>query len=303
MKYIIPTIVFVALALLFACSKSTTAIDYGPYTIQSVFSNMAVVPKTFTINASSGGTFTGTSGAQYYFPPFSFERDSVSIFGDVQIQVAEYVTKSDMIFSCVLPFSNGTPFVTGGAFYLSAMQAGQQIVLARPAKYQVVFPKSTTPTPGMQLFLGRPDDTIFTNLVNWQLNTDTSMGSISYNADTITINTDSTHYNCAGVFITSPTYQKITLTITTPVKTFSDSIYAYACYDSLSMVWQLPKSVNHVITDSTVTNAPIHFVVFTVINGEFYSGILGAAPVAGTNYNLYLTKSSPNLLKSKIDAL
>ena len=285
-----------------SCSKKNNTNVLGPYSMASVFSNMAVTPLTVTLNASSGGTFYGNSGTRYYFSPWSFERDSIAIVGDVQIQVAEYLKKSDLIFSGILPYSNGLPFVSGGAYYLNVMQGGQQVVIARPAKYQVYIPQQNTPPVGLGLFFGRPDDTVISNSINWQV-ADTAHGGITYLGDTVVINSDSTHFGCAGIAVGSVAHQNISLSVSAPITTFSDTIMAYAVYDSVNIVWQMQHVQNHVVTDSVILSLPLHFVVFTIINGDFYSGILAATPASGSNYSIYLTKSSPAQLRSKIDAL
>ncbi len=277
---------------------------FGPYTMQNIFNAMAVTPLHTTFNASSGGTFYGSSGARYYFPPFSLERDSVQIVGNVDVTVAEYLKVSDMIFSGVLPYSNGAPLVTAGAFYLNITQNGNTVVLARPAHYQAFLPvKASVATEGMGLYLGRPDDTVSSNLVNWQPINDTNRGSIAALTDTVVITTDSVHYNAASRNLLSPAYQAFALQITAPLTTFSDTIVAYAVFDTLNTVWQLSASHEHLITETMVPNYPVHFVVFTVINGDFYAGITAATPVSGNTYTVNLTKTSPVALKARIDAL
>ena len=272
--------------------------------MQNVFNTMAVTPLKLTFSASAGGNFYGSSGARYYFPPFSLERDSIQIIGDVDVTIAEYLKVSDMIFSSVLPYSNGSPLVTAGAYYINITQNGNTVVLAKPAMYQVSLPiASGISTAGMGLYFGRPDDTVSSNLVNWQPVTDTTYGSVSAVTDSVIISSDSIHYNAASRNLLSPSYQAFTLHVTAPITTFSDTLVAYAVFDSLNSIWQMSASHNHLISETMVPNSPVHFVVFTVINGDFYAGILAATPVAGNTYTVNLSKTSPAALKSRIDGL
>ena len=304
LKYFIISALAVSALVFGGCAKKDGGTVFGPYTMQNVFNTMAVTPLRTTFNASSGGTFYGNSGTRYYFPPFSLERDSVQITGDVDVTVAEYIKVSDMIFSGILPYSNGAPLVTAGAFYLNITQNGNTVVLARPARYQAFMPvPSTMSLTGMSLYFGRPDDTVASNSVNWQPVTDTSHGGVTTVTDTVIITTDSVHFNAASRNLLTPTYQSFALQITAPITTFSDTLVAYAVFDSLNTVWQMSASHNHTITETMVPNVPVHFVVFTVIDGDFYAGITPATPVSGNTYTVYLTKTSPAALRQKIDGL
>jgi hypothetical protein len=270
--------------------------------MQSVFNNMAVTPTTVTMTANSGGTFWGGSGARYVFPPFSISDDSVPVNGNVTIQVSEFLKKSDMIFSSVLPFSNGYPLLPGGAYYINITQNGLPLSIAPGSQYQVFLPLAAAPPSNLQFFLGRPDDTSAYNQVNWQP-ADTSLGMVQAVGDTLMISSDSTHFNGAFAYLDSPAYQTFTVTVTSPINTFSDSIAAYAVMDGTGGIVAMTQVSNHVVSVSNVPNVPVHFVVFTVIDGNFYADILAATPVAGHNYTVYLTKSSPAQLRIKVDAL
>ncbi len=270
--------------------------------MQSVLSNMAVTPTSVTLTANSGGTFWGGSGARYVFPPFSISNDSVPVNGNVTIQVSEFLKKSDLIFSSVLPFSNGYPLVPGGAYYINITQNGQPLSIAPGSYYQVFLPLAAAPPANLQFFLGRPDDTSVYNRVNWQP-ADTTLGKVQAMGDTLLITSDSTHYGGAFAYLDSPAYQNFTVTVTAPNSTFSDSIAAFAVLDATGSVVGMTEVSNHVVSVANVPNVPVHFVVFTVIDGNFYGAILAATPVSGRNYTIYLTKSSPAQLRSKIDAL
>jgi len=65
--------------------------------------------------------------------------------------------------------------------------------------------------------------------------------------------------------------------------------------------------MNH-IQDSTITETqaldlPVHFVVFTVVNGYFYGGITAAIPNAGSTYTVNLLQTDPVKFKGQLDSL
>ena len=141
------------------------------------------------------------------------------------------------------------------------------------------------------------------NLINWQPANDTSEGGVSLSGDSVVISSDSIHFNAASRSLGSPAYQSFSVQIKAPITTFSDTIVAYAIYDTIPVIWQMAASHNHIITETMVANYPLHFLVFTVIDGDFYAGFLAATPVSGNNYIVNLSKTSPAALRSQIDAL
>jgi len=283
------------------CKKKSDPV-FGPYTMQSIFVNTAVTPTIYTMDAGLGGAILSASGTRYNFPPNALQKDSQRVYGDVQVEMAEYLTKSDMIFSGILPYSNGQPFLSAGAFYLNISQNGLPVYISKSTKYLVTIPQKTLPPMGLQLYLGRPDDTLQSNSVNWQLNTDTSIGSVIW-GDSLVVASDSVHFCNAGLPLDSLNYQSFSVKISAPITTFSDTLVAYAIYDTMNVVWQMGQSHNHIISENMVPNLPVHFVAFTVIDGYFYGGMLAARPQNGQTYTINLSLTSPAALKHKIDGL
>ena len=98
--------------------------------MDEIFNMLSLQTKAATINADSGGVFYGNSGTRYIFKKSSFiTAAGVNVSGNIQIVVNEILKKGDMIFSRVLPVSNGEPLFSGGEIYITASQTSQQIFL------------------------------------------------------------------------------------------------------------------------------------------------------------------------------
>src|SRR4051812_42251522 len=127
-RTILPALAIAALCIA-ACGKTynpgpdPSGEPGGNYTMASAMAELMVAPRTVTIDAGTGGTFNGNSGTRYSFPPNAFKTATgVIVTGNVAIQVSEYLKKSDMLFSGMLPISGGEPLLSGGEINVAATQ-------------------------------------------------------------------------------------------------------------------------------------------------------------------------------------
>jgi hypothetical protein len=278
----------------------------GNYTIASAMASLALQPKTVTLDAGTGGSFRGNSGTRYVFQPSSFRTASGTIVtGNVEVQVTEFLNKTDMLFSGVLPICNGEALLSGGEIEVHAKQGGQELQMAPGATFKANMPMKGTDPAGMELFTGIRDN----GVVIWKP-VDTGFGTGIFTAgDTIGISSSTMNFANADRFMTNPDYQNFTITVNAGGKNFSDdSITINSFYDDYNGVWPLgfghvSGTPNHVYTENHVPNIPVHFVVFAVIKGNFYGGILGATPVTGANYTVNLTLTTPVAFKAEVAKL
>jgi len=317
MKKIFNTLVMsIALsAFLFSCSKTNTPVSstiVASASMDSIFNILRLHSATFNVDAVGGGTFYGNSGTRYTFFGNSFQTASgTTVTGTVQVQVCEYLQKGDMLFSKMLPISNKEPLISGGEINVSATQNGQSVYL-KPYNYFVAnVPQSTVPPAGMAFFSGQPNTDTTQNKVNW-LKIDSSSHNIAQiigpGGDTLSIISDSLKECNADQFMTAPNYQTFTVTalVTGATVPGSSGVFAYALYDNYKAVWPLGwigSYANGVFTEQHVPNIPVHFVVFTLIGGKFYGGIIGATPVTGNNYAVTLTEVDPVVFKGQVNEL
>ena len=284
--------------------------------MDAVFGMLSLQPKTLTVDAAIGGSFYGNSGTRYIFYGNTFQTATgASVTGNMQIEVTEYLNKGDMLFSKMLPISNNEPLISGGEISVVATQNGQPVYLKYMNTFQAHIPQPGGAPSGMEIFIGQPNLDTSKFKANWILaKNDTTRYNIGVviikstgGIDTLNIISDSlTRCNADG-FMTSPNYQTFTVTITTTGATLpsTGNVYGYALYDNYKGVWPLYSynSTDKVFSEHHVPNIPVHFVVFTLINGKFFGGTLAATPATGTNYIVNLTQVDPVTFKTQLNAL
>jgi hypothetical protein len=296
-----------AILSLCACQKNYDpgSADNSPAysSLQSAMASVAVTSKTVIFDASKGGTFTGNSGSRYIFQPNSFINSSGNtITGNVQVEVKEYVNKTDMLLSGVLPVTPTEPLLSGGEVSVNATQNGQALNMKAGATFQVNMPKNTKNVPvGMKVFSGTQDPN--SGGIIWTENADSTGGTINCFGDTTSIISPNIRFVNADAFMTSPNWQKFTVTITADGVNVTDSLGVYALYDTYNGVWPMLPDAKHVCSENHVPDIPVHFAAIGVINGKLYGGILGATPKTGNNYTVKMEKTTPAAFKAQLQAL
>ncbi|PQJ13043.1 hypothetical protein CJD36_004680 [Flavipsychrobacter stenotrophus] len=295
----------VALTGILACNKNYNNAPTTTYSsIKEAFADQAPKAKVVTINAATGGSFRGNSGTRYVFPANAF-RNSVGdvVTGDVQIEVKEFVDKSDMMFSGVLPVTTTQPLISGGETSVNATQNGQALTMAPGVTFQANMPQvHNGDTAAMDVFTGHKDAN---GNVVWTQNDPASGGGISFNGDTTVITNDSMDMCNADRFLSSPNYQSFYVTVTTSDgAVVSSDLSGYTLYDDYNGVWPMYHQTTATkFNEGHVPDIAVHFVVVGLINGRFYGGIKGATPANDSTYNVVLKPTTPAAFKLLVKAL
>ena len=151
----------IALMTLFACKKDNETDPLsGPTNMKEFFSENEPANQRFTVNSSTGGSITGSKGTEITIPPNAFKKaDGTPVTGNVTIELKELFEKSEMILSDKPTVSYGQILVSGGEFYISASQNGEELRLNNTSL------SVSTPTDSidynMNLFTGVSTDTGF----------------------------------------------------------------------------------------------------------------------------------------------
>ena len=310
-KLLLITLTIVAISI-FSCNKKDTIATTtksgttGPYTsLSSVFSTMMPIAVTATIDATKGGSVYGPNGTRFIFNPYSLVTASGSLAtGSVQVKVTDYLSKGDMIFSGILPYSSGDPLFSGGEVNVIASQGGSPLHLAYNTYFTANMPFGGTPTPGLRCFIGKSISDTGQNKVNWAMSQD-SLSGVCYNGDTVNIISDSLGLCNADRFMSSPNYQTFTVKITGVTMSSTDQAQAFVLYDNYKGVWPLlsfnSSPTNYV--EHHVPNIPVHIVIFAIVNGNFYGGTLGVTPSTGSTYTVNVTQTDPISFKALVNTL
>jgi hypothetical protein len=289
--------------------SANTDIPPGKLNLGAVMASLAPQYKEVTINAATGGTFRGNSGTRYVFPPNSFvTQTGLPVTGNVQVRVVEVLDEADMLFSGVLPSSNGEPLLSGGEVFVGATQGGQPLAMAEGKSYEARMPQAGVDANGMGLFLGTEDTG---KKINWRPVAAGGAGGMIFTVgDTVGISSGTLAWCNADRFMTTPHYQNFTVRINTGGLNYSeDSILIHAVYDQYVGAWPIGRGARgygrseHPYWENHVPNIPVHFVASAVIRGNFYAAILGATPQTGKNYTLNLKLTTPAEFKAQVKAL
>lgn len=323
-KILAPIALFLLLAT--SCKKedpnnNVTIPTYKTYSsIDEIFNELSLKPKVVSIDAATGGSFYGNSGTRYIFQPNCFaDATGATITGNVQIEVTEWLNKSDMMFSGVLPISNGEPLVSGGEVFVKATKAGKELFLKPGKTFQANIPQSGTADTTMGFFKGQPMAGDAANKVNWvettRKTTDTTgtwagvVRNIIYKPkpeDTLRMISDSIQFCNADRFMSgSINWQNFKITIVANGVTISDTdgLFTYALYDNQKSLWKCGwygAPVNNVYSEHHIPDIPCHFVSYALIKGHFYGGVLAATPKTGENYTVTLTEVDPKEFKAQM---
>ncbi len=311
MKNTFITVALLMLAII-SCKKKDDTVSIPPTTIYSTYSSIDTIftmlslqPKVVSLLSDSGGSFYGNSGTRYIFKKSCFvDASGATVTGNVQISVTEYLKKGDMIFSGVLPVSDGEPLISGGEINVTATKGGQEIFIKPGMTYSVNIPQSGSKDTVMSYFRGNTTGGSIANKVNWKIPDSGKNREVYYTKDSLGILPDSLNYTNADRFLTNPDYQSFNVTVNASGTTInSNTLYTYALYDNYKGLWPLQNASTNVYSEHHVPNIPVHFVSFCLINGHFYGGVLGATPKTGSNYSISLTEVKPDDFKAQINGL
>lgn len=279
--------------------------------LDEVFLKQGLQYKTVMIDAGKDASFYGNSGTRYEISANSLvAMDGTPITGEVKVEVCEYLNNGDMIFSKMLPISNGQPLISGGELDIKASQLGQPLRLDDGKTFTANVPQIKAPDPDMQFFRGVKVEGE-QNQVNWVVPVKDSFGQGKDNrvmpkgVDTLSILSDSLALCNADRFMTNPNYKsfKVTIVVTGAVLTDADKVLGYALYDTYKGMWPFFSYSKGVFNETHVPGIPVHFVAFTLIGGEFYGGTLGVTPEDGKNYTLTLTKIDAAAFKKQLNSM
>ncbi len=305
------------LALIGSCKKpdttSTPVSVFSTYSsINEVFNKLRLQPKYVTVNAVTGGSFFGNSGTRYIFPPNCFQDAAGNtITGNVQIAVTEYLKKGDMVFSKMLPVSDGQALISGGQLSISGNAGGVKVFIKPGMSFQTNIPQSGRAPLGMSFFSGLPATDTSLSIVNWRRfdsvagQVDIIWDSTKLKTDTLAIILDSMKWINADKFSGSPSMQTFDINLSATGASISNTsdIRSYIFVDTLSSIMWAPYRPDATRVTAACPSTPVHFVVFGLIDKKFYGGVYAATPATGSTYNVTLTEVKPEDFKAQLNNL
>lgn len=141
---------------LISCKKDNVVIDNGnnTHTINSLFQGLKSTPETFTVNAGTQQTVTGSKGTRITFNPQSFRNAAGAVItsGTINIQLIEMYKPGEMIANRVTTTTASQRQLTsGGSVNIKATQNGNEVFANR---YSISFKQPAASENPMALFTG-----------------------------------------------------------------------------------------------------------------------------------------------------
>ncbi|MFL5730184.1 MAG: hypothetical protein ACJ75J_11920, partial [Cytophagaceae bacterium] len=137
------TILAIGLIGLLSCKKDKEVTPAGTTSsTEELHQKYGEPTKSYTIHASSGGSFTTEKGTKVTIPANCFVNSGNQIIsGDVTIHFKDITSKSEMLFSDMATiFHDGTPLVSGGEFFIQAQAGDTAVQIAAGAKIDIEQP-------------------------------------------------------------------------------------------------------------------------------------------------------------------
>ncbi len=278
--------------------------------MDEVFTMLVQKSKVMIFDAGTGTSFSTDNGVRYIFQPNSFiDAAGAVVTGNVQVEVTEYLKKGDMIFSGVLPVSNGEALASGGEFNVKASKNGQELFVKPGMAFQANLPQFGKKDTAMLLFVGRVNGQSSTDKVNWvRTESDSSSKTyrnIKYFGDTVNMICDSFNmWNCDHFRgLADPQKFKVSIVANNADISKITNLNGYALFDKENALVYLGYTTTNTYDVTNMPSAAVHFVVFGLINGHFYGGVWGATTKTGETYTVTLTEVDPKDFKAQINGL
>jgi hypothetical protein len=162
-----------------ACKKDRTIliIDKTNNTLSfnldaaNFWNSAAPQKQTFTFNATSGGWISGAKGCSIYLPGNAIiDAANTTVSGNVTMELTEYMSKADMVFSGVTAISANELLESGGMFNLVCKRGSEELKLKSATTAMLIVKQANKTFDAMDFFVGN-DNTAKDKLnkVNWAL--------------------------------------------------------------------------------------------------------------------------------------
>jgi hypothetical protein len=302
-KHFILSAITVALVMV-ACNKET---NYGPGAgavdpLRQLFDdNVAAATQSFTINASTGGSVSGTDGCMITFLPNAFLLpNGGQVTGSVEVALVEALTIGDMIWLNKQTVGNdgGTSRLlrSGGELRLTATSAGISLRVV-PNSVWISMPDQT-PDPTMGLFMGRTQTN--GNMI-WDPVDSSSVTIIEdsvFNSPFYVFTTDSLGWINCDYFFNYPSITSLVASV--PNNQPTDSTMCWIAFPSENAVMNMYESNGTFISSQSVPVGMQAVVIGLYRDGTSYYSSFNTVTIT-SNMTVPMTFSPTTLAQFQLD--
>ena len=309
-KAILIFVMLLFIVVLYSCKKKTddTPTNTDNYSSTANFFAVNATPlQTFTVDATTGGSFTAAHGSIIIVPANAFKtQGGLPVSGNVSIKFKDVYKKSDMFLNkLTTEYIGGGPMKSAGMFYIKALQGANALVLSSGKCISVKMPyNGLEPDTQMKPYILSPDSNSMSSL--WyptydSLVYDTTANYI-YNLLQFYPPLDSgTWANCDHPIFTGIPTTMLTIHPLFTVADYQPSLCLnFNTYNTNIRIYSYG-------TDFNYSFAPIGvqctLVAVGVKNGKLYSSFI---PITISNYqtvNFNLTETTTDEFKAQLEAM
>lgn len=153
-------ILIIGVLFLVSCTQ-----DVEINSLESLRENISPQSEKFALNPNQDNYIEGKQGTVIFFPSNSFVYDNGKpVEGQVEINLEEYYSISDIISNSLSTLSDSLLLETGGMINIKATSKGKEVKINRSMSYVVCFPKKREQDMG--LFYGNRNSD---GEINWKL--------------------------------------------------------------------------------------------------------------------------------------
>lgn len=306
---------------LFSCKKDEVNTQnlptVGAYsTLPATLKTFAAPVQTINVDADSGGSYKLPDGIRFWLPKYAFRTpDGDTAHGTVQLTIAQYTERSEMIFSNVLTDNTDTASTTSlnsaGAFLFLAAQKGLNLEINRAngVALTAYLPQrnllSANPaTPGARSFLGAKNANLIGE-VTWVANprnlpaARTAFDTLAYQFDTVGYHQAAIPYN----FLSGGATVKFSMSGANGLNENNSFLYLLpkgirSVVDLGSAIWI--RNRNYSVQDQSEAS----LVGVAVVDGRFYGGIAPNLKLEnGRSYGVTLSEQAPDSFKVQVQKI
>ena len=303
-----------AIAISSCTYVETTPLGTENFTTASEFYSQNGVPvQTYTINGSTGGSFTSPQGTVVSIPANAFlTLANLPVTGNVTIQIKDIFKKSDMVLSNMPTIDmQGALLKSGGEFFIKAMSDNSPVYLDNSKKITITAPAGLTggvdsANKQVAYRLILPQDSEL-KTSRWSPSNEDSVSSVVLNyvynfyrfstplATGSWVNCDNNTY--------FGKYAKTTLTFmpTDAISNYDPQLYLI--FTSVACVVSVYNYENPITCNYAPIGLKCTLVAFSINNKTLYSTFMPITITANQTVNFTLKKTTTSEFKVLLDAL
>lgn len=139
-----------------------------PINVLGSFAKQKPAPNKKTFDINNGTVFYTASGSSFTINPNSLVHlDNSAVTGNVELEIIEYRTPADMLFSGVTVTSGNQLLESGGMFYIMARQNGQELKLKNGSTISMKIAQTNNNDEIMNFWNGEENMKDSLNIINW----------------------------------------------------------------------------------------------------------------------------------------